>query len=138
MQLSEGASLGPYRILGRVGAGGMGEVYRAKDTRLDRDVAIKVLPEGFSTDHAAIKRFRREAKALASLSHPNILTVYDIGEQDDVIFVVMELLQGETLRSRMRKNHQCCDEAFVIIRDVSLGICDARTHGIFHYDMYSE
>ena len=79
MEFTEGTSLGPYRILGRIGAGGMGEVYRARDTRLDRDVAIKVLPGGFSNDQAAIKRFRREAKALASLSHPNILTVYDVG-----------------------------------------------------------
>ena len=138
MQLSEGASLGPYRILGRIGAGGMGEVYRAKDIRLDRDVAIKVLPEGFSTDHAAIKRFRREAKALASLSHPNILTVYDIGEQDDVIFVVMELLQGETLRSRMRTNPPSCDEAVEIISAVTQGLVAAHAQGIIHRDLKPE
>lgn len=138
MQLSEGASLGPYRILGRVGAGGMGEVYRANDTRLDRDVAIKVLPEGFSKDQAAIKRFRREAKALASLSHPNILTVYDIGEQDGVIFVVMELLQGETLRSRMRRYPPSCDQAIEIITAVTQGLVAAHAQGIIHRDLKPE
>ena len=119
MEFTEGTSLGPYRILGRIGAGGMGEVYRARDTRLDRDVAIKVLPGGFSNDQAAIKRFRREAKALASLSHPNILTVYDVGEQDGVIFVVMELLHGETLRSRISTSPLSCDQAIQIITAVS-------------------
>ncbi len=138
MELSEGASLGPYTILGRVGAGGMGEVYRARDTRLDRDVAIKALPAGVSQDAAAIKRFRREAKALASLSHPNILTVYDIGEQDGVTFVVMELLQGETLRSRIRKSPPSCDQAIEIVTAVAQGLVAAHTQGIIHRDLKPE
>lgn len=138
MEFSEGTSLGPYSILGRIGAGGMGEVYRARDTRLDREVAIKVLPTGFSKDQAAINRFRREAKALASLSHPNILTVYDIGEQDGVIFIVMELLQGETLRSRIRTYPPSLDQAIEIIGAVTQGLVAAHAQGIIHRDLKPE
>src|SRR5689334_15912982 len=90
--------LGPYELLARVGAGGMGEVYRARDTRLARDVAIKVLPEAFASDPERLARFEREARAAAALNHPNILAVYDIGVHDGGPYVVSELLEGQTLQ----------------------------------------
>src|SRR5438034_4733339 len=99
MPLAPGVRLGPYEIVAPVGAGGMGEVYRARDLRLDRDVAIKVLPEHLANNPSALARFEREAKALAALSHSNILTIYDFGNHEGIFFAVMELLQGETLRS---------------------------------------
>src|SRR4029078_9752281 len=101
MPLQPGARLGPYEIVAPVGAGGMGEVYRAKDTRLDRIVAIKVLPEHLAQNVDALERFEREGRALASLSHTNILTIHDVGTDQGVRFVVMELLKGETLRARL-------------------------------------
>ena len=96
MSLSAADKLGPYEILAPIGAGGMGEVYRAQDTRLDREVAVKVLPERFATDSTALSRFEREAKAVAALSHPNVLAVYDVGRQGNTSYVVTELLEGET------------------------------------------
>jgi len=100
--LQAGTHLGPYEILASLGAGGMGEVYRAKDTRLKREVAIKVLPKEFVGDRTALQRFEREAEALAALSHPNITAVYDVGREPGFSFVVTELLEGETLRERLR------------------------------------
>src|SRR5689334_24173804 len=104
MTLSAGSKLGPYEILGQIGAGGMGEVYRAKDPRLSREVAIKVLPASFSQDADRLRRFEQEAKAAGVLNHPNITAVYDIGEvavagQELSPYIVQELLEGETLRS---------------------------------------
>src|SRR5437867_9840267 len=101
--LAAGTQLGPYHILAPLGAGGMGEVYRARDSRLDREVAIKVLPEHLANDPEALARFEREAKAVAALSHPNILTIYDVGTEQGVSYAVMELLAGETLRSRLSR-----------------------------------
>src|SRR5206468_5262306 len=98
MPLEPGTRLGPYEILAPLGAGGMGEVYRARDTRLEREVAIKVLPERFTRDPDRRNRFEREAKAVAALSHPNILAIHDYAAGEDISFAVMELLQGETLR----------------------------------------
>src|ERR1700757_5115459 len=98
MSLVSGAKLGPYEILGPVGAGGMGEVYRARDTRLDRTVAIKILSAGFAANRAALERFQREAQAVSALSHPNVCTLFDIGCQDDTDFLVMEFLEGQTLK----------------------------------------
>src|SRR3954451_24807140 len=100
MALSPGTRLGPYEILAPLGAGGMGEVYRARDSRLRRDVAIKVLPRAFSADVDRLRRFEQEARAAAALNHPNILAVYDIGTAEDAPFIVSELLEGETLRER--------------------------------------
>ena len=103
MTLSPGTSLGPYQIESVLGKGGMGEVYRARDTRLQRDVAIKVLPQS-TDDETSLKRFfQREAKALAALSHPNILTIFDVGTEQGVSFVVTELLNGEALRNAQLK-----------------------------------
>src|SRR6266567_625217 len=96
-----GTRLGPYEILGQIGAGGMGEVWRAKDPRLGRDVAIKVLPASFSQDADRLRRFEQEARAAGVLNHPNITAVYDIGNADDAPFVVQELLEGETLRTAL-------------------------------------
>jgi serine/threonine protein kinase len=99
--LSTGTRLGPYEVLSPLGSGGMGEVYRARDTRLERDVAIKVLPDRMVQDSAALSRFEREAKAVAALSHPNILAIHDFGTHEGVAFAVMELLEGETLRAKL-------------------------------------
>jgi hypothetical protein len=98
MSLTAGTRLGPYEILGALGAGGMGEVYLARDPRLGRDVAIKVLPPHLANDPDALKRFEREARAVAALSHPNILAIFDVGSDQGLTYAVMELLEGETLR----------------------------------------
>src|SRR5579871_6313708 len=103
MPLIPGNKLGPYEIQSPLGAGGMGEVYRALDTRLERIVAIKILPAHLSADANARERLEREARAIAALNHPNICHLYDIGSQDNVLYLVMEYLEGETLSERLRK-----------------------------------
>src|SRR5512134_1651854 len=103
MSLAPGARLGSYEILSAIGAGGMGEVYKARDTRLNRDVAIKVLPEHLSLNAELRDRFQREAEAIAKLQHPHICVLYDIGEQDGVQYLVMEYLEGETIATRLLK-----------------------------------
>src|SRR5215467_15676338 len=100
MALASGTLLGPYEITGPLGAGGMGEVYRAKDTRLERTIAIKILPAQVSNDPVRKQRFEREAKTISSLNHPNICTLHDIGFQDGVDYLVMECVDGETLARR--------------------------------------
>src|SRR3954469_8266768 len=102
MPLTAGTKLGPYEIHSPIGAGGMGEVYRARDTRLNRDVAIKILPASFSADPDRLQRFAQESRAAAALNHPNILSIYDIGEDRGAPYVVSELLEGESLRDRLR------------------------------------
>ncbi|MBZ5566164.1 MAG: protein kinase, partial [Acidobacteriia bacterium] len=102
MTLVAGTKLGPYEILAPLGAGGMGEVYRARDARLGREVAIKILPASFSSDPERLRRFEQEARAASALNHPNILAIYDIGSRDGAPFLVTELLEGETLRERLR------------------------------------
>src|SRR5207344_1115499 len=101
MSLNPGIRLGPYEIIAGIGAGGMGEVYRARDSRLSRDVAIKILPETFANDPGRRERFEREAQAVAALSHPNIIAVHDTGVEQGQAYVVMELLAGTTLRERL-------------------------------------
>src|SRR5262245_10186213 len=103
MSVSAGTRLGAYEILTPLGAGGMGEVYRARDSRLDRFVAIKVLPSSVAVDPDRLARFEREAKAVAALSHPNILAIHDFGVSDGIAYAVMELLDGQTLRDRLAK-----------------------------------
>src|SRR5579872_519779 len=103
MGLTPGTKLGPYEIQAPLGAGGMGEVYRARDTRLERTVAVKILPSRLAENSEAQQRFEREARAISSLNHPNICTLYDVGQQDGVHFLVMEYLEGETLADRLRK-----------------------------------
>src|SRR6202162_3867805 len=101
MTVSAGSRLGPYEILSPLGAGGMGEVWKARDKKLDRDVAIKVLPESVAADPDRLARFEREAKAVAALSHPNILAIFDFGTHEGISYAVMELLEGETLREKV-------------------------------------
>src|SRR5512136_1094949 len=103
MAIASGTRLGPYEIIAPIGAGGMGEVYKAKDTRLDRTVAIKVLPEYLAQDPRSRQRLEREARAASSLNHPNICVLHDIGREGDLEFLVMEYLEGETLAARLEK-----------------------------------
>src|SRR5437588_1438485 len=103
MVLAPGTRLGPYEVVAPLGAGGMGEVYRARDARLERDVAIKILPQHLSSDPDLKARFEREARSISSLSHPHICHLYDIGSQDGTDYLVMELLQGQTLAQRLEK-----------------------------------
>ena len=107
MRLTSGSRIGPYEIVAPLGAGGMGEVYRARDARLGRDVAIKVLPAAFATDADRLRRFEQEARAVGALNHPNILAVHDIGSHDGAPYVVSELLEGETLRARASAARRC-------------------------------
>src|SRR5438094_5329150 len=101
MTIAAGTQLGPYEIIAPLGAGGMGEVYRAKDARLDREVAIKVLPTDFAKDADRLRRFEQEARATSALNHPNILIVHDLGTHDDAPYIVSELLDGEELRAQL-------------------------------------
>ena len=112
--INAGSQLGPYEIVSRIGAGGMGEVYKATDTRLDRTVAVKVLPEHVASDCDLKQRFEREAKTLAALSHPHICPVFDVGSQGGVDFLVMEYLEGETLEQRLKKGALPLDQALQI------------------------
>src|ERR1700742_1049733 len=99
MPIPAGTKLGPYEILAQIGAGGMGEVYRARDSRLGRDVAVKILPESFAKDAERLRRFEQESQAVAALNHPNILAIYDVGTRDPAPYLVSELLEGESLRA---------------------------------------
>jgi eukaryotic-like serine/threonine-protein kinase len=135
MLLSPGACLGPYEVLGPVGAGGMGEVYRARDTRLDRDVALKILPERVAGHPEALSRFEREAKAVAALSHPNILAIHDYGRDGDVTYVVMELLDGESLRAALANGALPARKAVDYAVQVAHGIAAAHEKGIVHRDL---
>jgi serine/threonine protein kinase len=133
--LSVGTQLGHYRIVAPLGAGGMGEVYRAWDTRLDRKVAIKVLPEQFAQDVERVARFDREAKAVAALAHPNILAIHDYGTAPGRSFAVMELLEGETLRSRLRKAPLPWRKALEMGVAIAEGLAAAHAKGIIHRDL---
>jgi Tol biopolymer transport system component len=136
--LSPGQRLGPYEILAPLGAGGMGEVYRARDPRLERDVAIKVLPEHYVDDADSLSRFQAEAKAIAALSHPNIVAIFDTGQLDDQLYVVTELLEGETLRSRLRQGPIGARKAADHAARVAEGLAAAHEKGIVHRDVKPE
>ncbi len=133
-----GRTLGHYEIVSVIGAGGMGEVYRARDTKLDRQVAIKVLPQHLSSHPEAISRFEREAKAVAALSHPNILAIHDFGHDGGAIYAVMELLEGETLRARLDHSVLNWREAVKIASAVADGLAAAHARGIIHRDIKPE
>ncbi|MGI8785733.1 MAG: protein kinase domain-containing protein [Acidobacteriota bacterium] len=135
MALSAGTRLGPYEILAPLGAGGMGEVYRAKDTRLDRTVAIKVLPAHLSDDPERRQRLEREARAVSSLNHPHICTLHDIGHQDGVDFLVMEYLEGETLADRLAKGPLALDQVLRCGIEISAALERAHRQGITHRDL---
>lgn len=133
-----GSRVGPYEVLSFVGAGGMGEVYRAHDTRLSRDVALKVLPALFSTDPNRLRRFEQEARAGGSLNHPNVLTVHDVGSEAGIPYVVSELLEGETLRSRLRLGVLPVRKALELARDICEGLAAAHDKGLVHRDLKPE
>jgi len=136
--LTRGSRLGPYEISGLIGAGGMGEVYRAHDTRLGRDVAVKVIPEDLAADKDRLKRFEQEARATAALSHPNILALFDVGSEGDVHYIVEELLEGETLRERVRHARLPVHEAVDCGVQIARGLAAAHERGIVHRDVKPE
>ncbi len=138
MTLSAKARLGPYEILGPLGVGGMGEVYRARDTRLGREVAIKILPAGLASDPERLKRFEREARAASSLSHPNIVTIYDIGSADSVSYIAMELVSGEPLREVLAEGALPVRRLLQIGTQVAEGLAKAHAAGIVHRDLKPE
>ncbi|MBC7816080.1 MAG: protein kinase [Planctomycetaceae bacterium] len=132
------AHFGRYELVAALGAGGMGEVYRAKDLRLDREVAIKVLPETFARDPVRRGRFEREAKAIAALAHPNILAIYDYGVEQDILFAVLELLEGETLRGCLRRSVMTWQRALEMGVAIADGLAAAHAKGIIHRDLKPE
>src|SRR5580700_7797706 len=138
MPLTSGTKLGPYEIQSLIGAGGMGEVYRAHDSRLDRPVAIKVLPASFSADRDRLQRFAQEARAAAALNHPNILSIFDIGDQQGAPYVVSELLEGETLRARLKSGSLSSRKAIDYALQVARGLAAAHEKGIVHRDLKPE
>ncbi len=138
MPLKTGAHLGPYRVDGKLGEGGMGEVYTARDTRLDRDVAVKVLPGHLAADPEALARFEREAKAIAALSHPNILAIHDFGQDAGIVYAVTERLEGHTLRERLATGPLPRKKAIQIAADVARGLAAAHGRGIVHRDLKPE
>src|SRR6476659_3444033 len=135
MPLGPGTRLGPYENQSALGAGGMGEVYKAKDTRLDRLVAIKVLPSPVSSDPALRERFEREARTVAALNHPHICTLHDVGHQDGTEFLVMEYLDGETLAQRLSKGALPLEQALTIAIQIADALAVAHRAGIIHRDL---
>src|ERR1700683_32494 len=138
MALPGGTKLGPYEIVAPIGAGGMGEVYRAKDMRLGRDVAIKVLPEGFARDADRLRRFEQEARAVAALNHPNILAIHDIGEFNGAPFLVSELLEGHSLREELNSGALPARRTVEDASQIAQGLAAAHDKGIVHRDLKPE
>ncbi len=138
MALAPGTRLGPYEILDPLGAGGMGEVYRARDSRLGRDVAIKVLPEHLAGDPQALERFEREARAIAALSHPNIVALFDVGSDQGISYTVTELLEGENLRAGLARGLMNWRRAVEIGAGIADGLSAAHSKGIIHRDLKPE
>src|ERR1700722_17961716 len=138
MSLASGSRVGPYEIVAPAGAGGMGEVYRARDSRLNRDVAIKVLPAAFARDPDRLRRFQQEAQAVAALNHPNILAVHDFGEHDGSPYLVTEFLEGETLRGRLNSGALPARKASEFAEQIARGLAAAHDKGIVHRDLKPE
>ena len=138
MPLAAGRRLGPYEILSPLGAGGMGEVLKARDTRLQREVAVKVLPEDLSSDAERRSRFEREARSASALNHPNIATVYDIGEDDGTHYIVMELVEGKTLRKLMGEGALSTPAILPLATQIAEGLAKAHAAGIVHRDLKPE
>src|SRR5262245_26462865 len=135
MALPSGYRLERFEIISRIGVGGMGEVYRAHDTTLHRDVAVKILPPIFSCDPERLRRFRLEAQAAASLNHPNVLSVFHVGDQDGSPYIVTELLEGETLRERLHRAPMRLQETLELGAAVAWGLAAAHEKDIVHCDI---
>src|SRR5262245_30941993 len=135
MSVTTGARIGAYELLAPIGRGGMGEVYRARDTRLKRDVALKILPESFANDSDRLARFQREAEVLASLNHPHIAQIYGIEESNGTRALVMELVDGETLADRVARGAVPVGEALPIARQIAEALEAAHEQGIIHRDL---
>jgi eukaryotic-like serine/threonine-protein kinase len=138
MAITPATRLGPYGIVGRIGTGGMGEVWKAKDTRLGREVAIKVLPETFAAHPERLRRFEQEARSVSSLNHPNILTLFDVGSHEGAPFLVMELLEGETLRQAMARGPVPLARVLEVAVQAAKGLGAAHGKGIVHRDLKPE
>ena len=135
MALTAGTRLGPYEVTALIGAGGMGEVYRATDTRLDHTVAIKVLPEHLAAEPQRQERFEREAKAVSSLNHPHICTLHDVGERDGIHYLVMEYVEGDTLQQRLEKGRLPLDQALEYAIQIADALDKAHRQGVVHRDL---
>src|SRR5512139_3126547 len=135
MRIAPGARLGPYEIQSAIGAGGMGEVYKARDSRLDRTVAIKVLPPEVSADPDRRARFEREAKTIAGLNHPHICTLHDVGEHEGSTFLVMEHLTGETLAQRLEQGPLPLEQALGVATEIADALSAAHRQGVIHRDL---
>src|SRR5437016_543780 len=138
MTIAAGTKLGRYEIRSKIGAGGMGEVYRARDEKLNRNVAIKVLPAALSQDGERLRRFEQEAQAAGALNHPNILAVYDVGTHDDAPYIVSELLEGEELREQLSDGSLPQRKALDYAQQIAQGLAAAHERGITHRDLKPE
>src|SRR5499426_700034 len=135
MSLPPGTRLGPYQVVNRVGAGGMGEVYKATDTRLGRTVAVKVLPAHVAADPALRARLEREAKAISSLNHPHICALFDVGQDEDTFYLVMEFLEGESLADRLQKGPLNADLVCRFGVEIADALDSAHRQGVVHRDL---
>src|SRR5213592_3819536 len=135
MELTSGSRLGPYEIVSRIGAGGMGEVFKARDTRLDRSVAIKVLPHEFADNVQLKLRLEREAKTISQLNHPNICTLHDVGHENGIDYLVLEYLEGETLADRIARGPLPLAEALRIGAEIAKALHRAHRSAIVHRDL---
>src|SRR5512146_3222847 len=135
MEMTAGTRLGPYEIVGPLGAGGMGEVYRARDTRLGRDVAVKVLPQHQGADAELRARFEREARMVSSLNHPHICTLHDVGREGDTDYLVMELVDGETLAARLERGALPLPELIRLGIQIADALDRAHRAGVVHRDL---
>ena len=135
MPLQPGTRLGVYEVTAKIGEGGMGEVWQARDTKLDRDVALKVLPEAFTSDPDRLARFEREAKVLASLNHPNIGSIYGLEEAEGIRALVLELVEGPTLAGRIKQGPIPLDEALPIAKQIAEALEAAHERGVIHRDL---
>src|SRR5262245_38956166 len=138
MLVLAGRRLGVYQVVARIGAGGMGEVYRATDTRLGRDVALKILPASFARDPARLERFDREARLLATLNHPNIVTIHEVGHADGTDFFATELVEGETLRARLGPRPLPLDQVLDVTIQIATALAAAHAAGVIHRDLKPE
>jgi eukaryotic-like serine/threonine-protein kinase len=135
VKLTSGRTLSHYSLIEEIGRGAMGEVYRAKDTKLGREVAIKVLPEHFAQDEERLRRFQREATSLASLNHPNVAQIFGVDREGDVCFLVLELVPGESLEERLKRGPLPIDEAIDVCRQIAEGLEAAHEAGVIHRDL---